>query len=82
MPLTLTLHRLGLRGRWVPRPQLNEVAKAHHCLLVVSFVADEDSNQAAPFGLPYEFHHGPPKTLRAAWRKLRAENLNRPVAAQ
>jgi hypothetical protein len=58
---------LGAEEILVPPPQLNQVAKAHHCLPVVSFVADEESSQAAPFGLRYEFHYGPPKTLLAAW---------------
>jgi hypothetical protein len=48
-------------------PQLNQVAKAHHCSPVVTFVTDEESNQATPFGLRYESHYGPLKTLLAAW---------------
>lgn len=58
---------VGAQETLVPPPQLLEVAKAHHCLPVVSFVADEESKQAAPFGLRYELHYGPPKTLLAGW---------------
>jgi hypothetical protein len=34
---------------------------------VSEFVTDEESSQVTPFDLSYEFHHGPPKTLLAAW---------------
>jgi hypothetical protein len=51
----------------VPPPQLDQVAKAHHCLPVVSFVVDEESRQAASFEVHYEFHHGAPKALLAGW---------------
>jgi hypothetical protein len=58
---------LGAQEILVPPPQLAQVAKAHHCLPVVSFVVDEESRQAASFEVHYEFHHGPPKALLAAW---------------
>jgi hypothetical protein len=58
---------LGAQETLVLPPQLNQVAKAHHCSPVVIYVTDEDSKQATPFGLRYEFHHGPLKTLLAAW---------------
>lgn len=51
----------------VPPPQLLQVARAHHCSPVIRFVADEESSQAASYGLRYEFHYGPPKTLLAGW---------------
>ena len=50
---------LSAQETLVPPPQLFEVAKAHHCLPVTSFVADEESSQTAPFGLRYESHYGP-----------------------
>jgi hypothetical protein len=50
----------------VPPPQLDQVAKAHHCSPIVSFVVDEESRQAS-FDIHYEFHHGPPKALLAGW---------------
>ena|ERR1700722_17685053 len=53
--------------RLVLPPQLETFAKAHHCKPVSEFVTDEESSQATPFDLSYEFHHGPPKTLLAAW---------------
>jgi hypothetical protein len=58
---------LGAQETLVPPPQLNKIAKAHHCLPVVSFVADEKSSQAAPFELHYEFKYQPPKALLAGW---------------
>jgi hypothetical protein len=58
---------VGAQETLVPPPQLNQVAKAHHCLPVISFVQDEESSQAAPFGLRYESHYGPLKTLLAGW---------------
>jgi hypothetical protein len=51
----------------VPPPQLDQVAKAHHCLPVVSFVVDEEGHQAASFELHYESHHGPLKALLSGW---------------
>jgi hypothetical protein len=59
--------RSGAEEILVAPPQLNEVAKAHHCVPVVSFVADEESSHAAPFGLRYESHYGPLKALLAGW---------------
>lgn len=53
--------------RLVLPPQVEEFAKAHHCQPVSEFVTDEESSQAAPFDFGYEFHHGPPKALFAAW---------------
>jgi hypothetical protein len=58
---------LGAQETLVPPPQLDQVAKAHHCFPVVSFVVDEESHQAASFEVHYEFHHGPPKALLAGW---------------
>ena len=58
---------LSAQETLVSPPQLFEVAKAHHCLPVTSFVADEESSQAAPFGIRYESHYGPLKTLLAGW---------------
>jgi hypothetical protein len=51
----------------VPPPQLDQVAKAHQCSPIISLVVDEESRQAASFDVHYEFHHGPPKALLAAW---------------
>jgi hypothetical protein len=36
---------VGAQEMLVPPPQLLEVAKAHHCQPVISFVADEESSQ-------------------------------------
>jgi hypothetical protein len=58
---------LGAEEILVPPPQLDHVAKAHHCLPVVSLVVDEEAHQAASFEVHYEFHHGPPKALLAGW---------------
>lgn len=57
----------GGQERLVIPPQVEEVAKAHHCQPVSAFVTDEQSSQAALFDLHYEFHFDPPKTLLAAW---------------
>jgi hypothetical protein len=51
---------LGAQRTLVPPPQLEQVAKAHHCSAVVSFVVDEESHRAASF----EVHYGPPKAMR------------------
>jgi hypothetical protein len=51
----------------VPPPQLDQVAKAHHCFPVVSFVVDEESHQAATYEVHYESHYGPLKALLAGW---------------
>jgi hypothetical protein len=64
--LILLSAHLNAQETLVPPPQLLDVAKAHHCLPVTSFVADEESSQAAPYGLRYE-SHGPLKTLLAGW---------------
>lgn len=58
---------LGAQETLVLPPQLSQVARAHHCSPVVTFVTDEESKQATPFGLRYESHYGPLKTLLAAW---------------
>jgi hypothetical protein len=58
---------VGAQEMLVPPPQLFELAKAHHCSPVISFVEDEESSQAAPFGLRYESHYGSLKTLLAGW---------------
>ena len=58
---------LSAQETLVSPPQLFEVAKAHHCLPVTSSVADEESSQATPFGIRYESHYGPLKTLLAGW---------------
>jgi hypothetical protein len=51
----------------VPPPQLDQVAKAHHCSPIVSFVVDEESQQQASFKVHYESHYGPLKALLAGW---------------
>jgi hypothetical protein len=43
------------------------VARAHHCQPATEFVTDEESRQAAPFELGYEFKFDPPKAFLAAW---------------
>jgi hypothetical protein len=53
--------------RLVPPPHLEDFAKAHHCVPVLGFVADEKSREAAPFDLHYEFKYQPPKALLAGW---------------
>ena len=53
--------------RLVLPPQLEEFAKAHHCQPVPGFVTDEGSSQAASFDFHYEYYHGSPKVLLAAW---------------
>jgi hypothetical protein len=58
---------LGAQETLVPPPQLIQVAKAHHCLPIVRFVADEESSQAASFEIHYESHYGPLKALLAGW---------------
>jgi hypothetical protein len=58
-------------------PQLADLAKAHNCQPVSGFVADEQSNQATPFGLSYEFHYQPPKVLLAAWCVKNAQNTGK-----
>ena len=58
---------LGAEEILVPPPQLDQVAKAHHCSPIVSFVVDEGSRQAATFDIHYETHHGAPKALLAGW---------------
>jgi hypothetical protein len=62
----------------VPPPQLDQVAKTHHCLPHLGFVADEESSQAAPFDLHYELHHGSPKALLAGWCTRDASKPNGP----
>jgi hypothetical protein len=57
----------GGQERLVLPPQVEDFAKAHHCQPVSGFVTDEESSQAAPFDFGYEFNHGPPKALFAAW---------------
>lgn len=69
---------LSAQETLVPPPQLNQVGKAHHCAPIVRFVADEESSQAAPFGLSYEFHHWPPKGLLAGWCTKDASKSNGP----
>jgi hypothetical protein len=64
--------------RLVPPPHLEDLAKAHHCVQVLGFVADEESNQAAPFDLHYEFKYQPPKTLLAGWCTKDAGKPNGP----
>jgi hypothetical protein len=58
--------RLPAEETLAPPPQLDQVAKAHHCSPIVSFVVDEEARQAASFDVHYEFHYGPPKALLAA----------------
>jgi hypothetical protein len=58
---------LGAEEILVAPPQLDQVAKAHHCLPIVSFVVDEKSQQAASFEVHYESHYGPLKALLAGW---------------
>jgi hypothetical protein len=57
----------GGQERLVLPPQVEDFAKAHHCQPVSGFVTDEESSQAAPLDFGYEFNHGPPKALFAAW---------------
>jgi hypothetical protein len=47
---------LGAQETLVPPPQLDQVAKAHHCFPVVRFEADQESNQDASYDVHYEFH--------------------------
>jgi hypothetical protein len=58
---------LSAQERLVPPPHLEELAKAHHCAPVTSFVSDEESGHAAPFELHYELKYEPPKALLAGW---------------
>jgi len=58
---------VGAQERLVPPPYLEDLAKAHHCVPVLGFVADEESSHAAPFELHYEFKYQPPKALLAGW---------------
>jgi hypothetical protein len=57
----------GSQERLVPPPHLEDLAKAHHCAPVLTFVADGESNHAAPYDLHYEFKYQPPKALLAGW---------------
>jgi hypothetical protein len=53
-------------------PPVEDVAKAHHCDALSSFVTDEESSEAAPFDFRYE-SVDPPKFMLAAWC-IKAEN--------
>jgi hypothetical protein len=54
---------LSAQERLVPPPHLEDLAKAHHCVPVLGFIADEESSRAAPFDIHYEFKYQPPKAL-------------------
>lgn len=53
----------GGQERLVLPPQVEEIARAHHCQPVTEFVTDEESSHAAPFELRYEFKFDPPKAF-------------------
>jgi hypothetical protein len=57
----------GGQERLILPPQVEEVARAHHCRPVTEFVTDEESSHAAPFEIRYEFKFEPPKAFLAAW---------------
>jgi hypothetical protein len=61
--------RMSAQERLVLPPHLEDLAKAHDCLPVLGFVADEESGQAAPFEIYYEFEYQPPKALLAGFCK-------------
>lgn len=67
----------GGQERLVLPPQVEEVARAHHCQPVTEFVTDEESSHAAPFELRYEFKFDPPKAFLAAWCAKDAPASNR-----
>ncbi len=54
------------QGILVLPPAVEDVAKAHHCDPIASFVTDERSDEAAPFDYRYE-SLDPPKVMLAAW---------------
>jgi hypothetical protein len=62
------------QGQLVFPLQLTDLAKTHNCRPVSGFVTDEQSNQAAPFSLSYEFHYEPAKVLLTAWCFKNAPN--------
>jgi hypothetical protein len=63
----LTVSAVG-QERLVLPPQVEDVARAHHCQPVTEFVTDEESSHATPFEIHYEFKFDPPKAFLVAWR--------------